>query len=130
MSNRRRPSVGNSYRRGYLKSRAWFARRDRWIRDELRRTGRLVCAGCGGEAARHDDLHHVDYSGVVQIAEGQWRAGEAHADLMLMHPACHELLHRLIERDVVLSRHRDRRTANELALERLRDVMKQLRRTP
>lgn len=129
MSNRRRSGVGNSYRRGYLRSRAWFARRDRWFRDERRKVGQLECAGCGGEAATHDDLHHVNYSGVVQIAPDQWRAGEAHEDLMVMHPACHELLHRLIERDPVLARHKNRRKANELALKQLHALMARWKRS-
>ncbi|MCR2811302.1 MULTISPECIES: hypothetical protein [unclassified Microbacterium] len=120
MSNRRRPGFLNLYRDGFLHSPVWFARRDRWFRDELA-TGRpLQCAACGQPAGKTQlELHHLDYAGMV-IDNGRWQAGEAHEDLVPMHPYCHELLHRLIDRDTVLSRHRTRRAASHLALERLR----------
>lgn len=53
-------------------------------------------------------LHHLDYQGVIR-SDGGWRASERHDDLVPLHPSCHESLHRLIERDTVLSRHRSRR---------------------
>ena len=45
---------------------------------------------------------------------------QRHGDLAALHPYCHELLHRLLERDTVLAKHRDRRTASLAAIERLR----------
>ncbi len=120
MTNRRHATANAAYRDGYLRSVVWFRRRDLWFtRQEQRRLG-LVCAGCGQAATRRLlELHHLDYARVT-CAAGRWRAGERHADLIAMHPRCHELLHRLIDRDRVLARHRDRRTATLLALARLR----------
>lgn len=116
MSNRRRPALANRYRTGYLTSPAWFARRDRWFRENSAAGGDLRCAGCRRPAPkRHLELHHVSYDGVVDNG-GSWQAREQHGDLIPMHPACHELLHRLIDRDPVLSRHRSRQRATELAL--------------
>ncbi len=120
MSNIRKPRRINSYRRGYLRSPAWFARRDQWFRDEQRRTGTVACAACLVDGtARTLELHHLDYSGVERTDAG-WRAQEAHSDLVAVHPYCHELLHRLLDRDRVLARHRDRRTASLSALLHLR----------
>ncbi|MFE7845275.1 hypothetical protein ACFUTX_08800 [Microbacterium sp. NPDC057407] len=121
MSNTRRPTTsGDSYRSGYLRSPVWFARRDRWFRAHARTGIPLVCQGCGHPApAAELELHHTDYHGVYKVG-GQWRARERHRDLMPLHPGCHELLHRLIDRDAILSRGRDRRTASTLALNRLR----------
>lgn len=120
MSNSRRPATtGRSYRTGYLKSPAWFARRDRWFRAHARTGIPLTCQACGHPATAAElELHHADYHGVYKVS-GQWRARERHRDLMPLHPGCHELLHRLIDRDAVLSRGRDRRTASALALRRL-----------
>lgn len=120
MSNRRKPNLTNRYRSDFLRSRAWFARRDRWFEHEARLRVPLACAGCGRSAVKEQlELHHLDYRG-VQLIEGTWRAWERHQDLVSMHPYCHELLHRLIDRDAVLGRYRSRRTANQLALTRLR----------
>jgi hypothetical protein len=120
MSNRRRPGLLNLYRGEFLHTKVWFARRDRWFREQ-HATGRaLECAGCGRpDDKRHLELHHLDYSGVI-LDRGKWRAVELHEDLVPMHPYCHELLHRLIDRDAVLSRNRTRRAATHHALARLR----------
>lgn len=115
MSNRRK-SHPNGYRTGYLRSPAWFARRTRWFTAHLDDHGHVTCAGCGIPAtARELELHHADYNGVTTHG-GRWVAGEADDDLIPLHPRCHELLHRLIERDPVLARHRTRRDATALAL--------------
>ncbi|MDL9978616.1 hypothetical protein [Microbacterium candidum] len=120
MTNRRRSGLRNSYRSEFLRSPAWFARRDRWFRKQQRLGRPLACAACGRAASKDQlELHHLDYRGVIR-ADGTWRAFERHADLVPLHPYCHELLHRLIDRDAVLARHRSRRDASSLALERLR----------
>ncbi|WP_243076406.1 hypothetical protein [Microbacterium sp. SS28] len=120
MSNSRKSGPGNRYRSGFLRSPAWFARRDRWFRKEQRLGRPLACVACGRlSRAEHLELHHLDYDG-VHFVDGSWRAFERHEDLVPLHPCCHELLHRLIDRDVVLSRHRSRRVASMLALDRLR----------
>lgn len=119
MSNHRKAGLGNAYRVDFLRSPAWFARRDRWFRKEARLGRALACAACERSATKdHLELHHTDYSG-VRFVEGSWRAFEPHVDLVPLHPYCHELLHRLIDRDVVLSRNRTRRAASAFALERL-----------
>lgn len=119
MSNRRRPGLMNLYRSEFLRSKAWFARRDRWFTDQTATGVPLACAGCGRPALKGElELHHVDYAG-VQLEDGRWRARERHDDLVAMHPYCHDLLHRLIDRDVVLSQHRTRRDATQQALAHL-----------
>ena len=120
MSNRRRPERINLYRTEYLRSTVWFARRDRWFSDHAATGLPLCCAGCGREATKRQlELHHLDYTG-MNVRAGVWEALEAHADLVPMHPYCHDLLHRLIDRDAVLAYHRTRRAASAHALERLR----------
>ena len=120
MSNRRRPGILNLYTTEFLHTRAWFARRDRWFTEELAGGNVLACAGCDRPADKSQlELHHLDYHGVI-LEGGRWQAREAHEDLVPMHPYCHELLHRLIDRDAVLSRNRTRRAASHLALDRLR----------
>jgi len=120
VSNGRKSGRGNRYRSGYLLSVEWFMRRDLWFQVEQRHRGALACAGCGRLAARRDlELHHIDYRGVVQRG-GRWLACESHDDLTALHPRCHELLHRLIDRDRVLRYHRSRQAATAIALRRLR----------
>lgn len=120
MSNRRKAPLASLYRSEYLRSRAWFARRHRWFARQRDLGIPLTCAGCGQPAGMSElELHHLDYRGVV-CTKGAFRALEAHEDLTPMHPYCHELLHRLIDRDAVLAQNRSRRTANDQALERLR----------
>lgn len=119
MSNRRKSATRNTYRSEFLRSPAWFARRERWFRKQERLGLTLVCAACQRtESKNHLELHHLDYTG-VQFVDGKWRAFEPHDDLVPLHPYCHDLLHRLIDRDVVLSRLRTRRAASTFALERL-----------
>lgn len=121
MSNRRRPSRGNTYRTGYLKSVAWFERRALWFRVEAEARGVVRCAVCAGiGTARGFELHHLDYVGVVEDSTG-WIAGECHGDLVAVHPGHHSLIHELIDRDRVLRTHRGRRAANLQAIARLRN---------
>lgn len=121
MSNRRKPLHAKAYRSSFLRSRAWFARRDAWFATLAMCARPLNCAGCGRRATKKElELHHLDYSGVGQTDDGRWVALEADRDLVPLHPYCHELLHRLIDRDPVLARHRARRAASEFALEVLR----------
>lgn len=116
MSNRRKPGIANAYRVEFLRSPAWFARRARWFRVEARHARGFRCAACGMPAARAQlELHHFDYAG-VRFADGSWRAFERHDDLVPLHPHCHDLLHRLIDRDRVLAYHRTRRAASVIAL--------------
>lgn len=115
MSNRRRTGLKNLYRDEFLRSRAWFARRERWFRAHTR-TGHVPCAACGVPGTRADlELHHLDYRG-VRIIRGQWQAWEDDGDLIALHPYCHDLLHRLIDRDIILATHRTRRQASAHAL--------------
>lgn len=122
MSNRRRPARGNTYRSGYLKSVVWFTRRTQWFRDEAVLTGGVVrCAICSGRGdTRSLELHHLDYTGVA-FQDGRWVAGEAHLDLVAMHPDHHRIVHELIDRDPVLRNHRTRREANRIAISKLRN---------
>jgi len=123
VSNRRRPTLFNLYRNEFLRSKAWFARRDRWFSHHATTGQPLTCAGCGRAATRSQlELHHLDYRG-VKMNDGQFRALEPDEDLVAMHPYCHDLLHRLIDRDAVLSRNRTRRAASHLALARLRQKL-------
>ena len=87
MSNTRRPaSTSRSYRTGYLKSPAWFARRDRWVRAHAHTGVPLTCRACGHSATAAElELHHTDYHGVHNEG-GQWRAREPHSDLVPLHP--------------------------------------------
>lgn len=120
MSNRRKTGVRNAYRAEFLRSPAWFARRARWFRKQERLRRPLVCAACEQLAATAElELHHLDYSG-VRFVGGSWQAFERHDDLVPLHPYCHDLLHRLIDRDRVLAFHRTRRVASVIALQRLR----------
>lgn len=124
MSNRRTPIHSNAYRSTFLRSRAWFARRDAWFAHAATEPHPLACVACGIQANKRDlELHHLDYAGVQQLADGRWLARESDGDLIPLHPYCHELLHRLIDRDAVLSTHRTRRVASELALDALRRTL-------
>jgi hypothetical protein len=116
VSNGRRPATGNRYRTGYLRSPAWFRRRDQWFAEQTARTEELRCFVCWQIAARRSlELHHLDY-GRVAFDRGRWRAGEEHEDLCAMHPGCHELVHRLNDTDAVLRRHRTRPIATVHAI--------------
>ncbi|WES65982.1 hypothetical protein P0L94_07885 [Microbacter sp. GSS18] len=120
MSNRRRGGLKPLYRDGFLASPAWHARRARWFRDHARTHTPLECAGCGHRATPDRlELHHLSYAGVT-VQAGEFKAFEKHTDLLPLHPYCHEALHRMIDRDEVLARHRTRRDATHQALQRLR----------
>ncbi|MCK3769390.1 HNH endonuclease [Microbacterium aerolatum] len=123
MSNTRRTGLKNLYRDEFLRSRAWFARRERWFRDHGR-AGRVPCAACGTVGSKSDlELHHIDYRG-VRIIRGEWQAWEDDDDLIALHPYCHELLHRLIDRDIILAKHRTRRQASAHALHALQQKLR------
>ena len=123
MSNRRRSAWGNSYRTGYLRSPAWFARRDRWFSETRALRIPLLCAACARPATPNElELHHLDYRGVIRTERG-WLSRERYDDLVALHPLCHDLLHRLIERDRVLGGMRGRRDASRIALSRLRQKL-------
>ncbi|GGD86697.1 hypothetical protein GCM10007269_31980 [Microbacterium murale] len=118
MTNTRRTGLKNLYREEFLRSPAWFARRDRWFRAHSA-NGTVPCAACGVMTPKAKlELHHRDYRG-VRIIQGTWQAWEDDADLVPLHRHCHELLHRLIDRDVVLALHRTRPDASDHALRML-----------
>jgi 5-methylcytosine-specific restriction protein A len=78
---------------------------------------------CGEEVPSASlELHHLDYQG-VSVVGNQWRAFERHDDLVPMHPSCHELVHRLIDRDTVLASQRTRREATAIAIMRVREAL-------
>lgn len=116
MSNARKSGLKAPYDQGFLRSRAWHARRARWFAEQQRRGIALACAACLDPGTPSTlELHHLDYAGVT-IRGGYFQAAEPHADLIPLHPYCHDLLHRLIDRDRVLTHHRTRRDATALAL--------------
>lgn len=116
MSNARKRGAGNRYRTGYLRSVAWFRRRDAWFAEQVARTGELRCVVCRTVASRRDlELHHLDYSRVTRCGV-RWSAREVHEDLCAMHPPCHELVHRILDADPVLRRHRTRPIATVHAI--------------
>jgi 5-methylcytosine-specific restriction enzyme A len=122
MTSRRGGPRSPHYRTGFLHSPAWRARRGRWFTREARYGRVLACAACMRPAASADlELHHLDYRGVT-YRDGSWRAFENHADLLPIHPYCHELLHRLLDRDRALA-NRNRRAASLQALARLRTAL-------
>jgi 5-methylcytosine-specific restriction protein A len=122
MSNRRSPGPSD-YRGGFLRSPAWFARRARWFRTHARTGTPPSCALCQIQGTSATlELHHLEYTGVT-LTGGRWRAMEAHIDLLPLHPACHDLVHRLIDRDTVLSRQRTRRDATLIAIARLQETL-------
>lgn len=124
MSNARRPAAGNSYRDGYLRSAAWFARRDRWFREEQARHGDIRCIITGATGTKNTlQLHHLDYTGVGQVA-GEWVAGEDHDDLVAVRPDAHEALHTLLDNNSVLRKQRTRKNANVEAIATLRRRIK------
>jgi len=116
VSNGRRSGRANTYRTGYLKSVAWFRRRNEWFDMELSLKGTLQCEVCEHRYKRAElQLHHLDYRG-AQRTEGAWIAAENHDELIALDAACHEALHRLIDRDLVLRWHRARPAATALAI--------------
>ncbi len=122
MSNRRGGPRSPHYRTGFLRSPAWRARRARWFARQTRHRDPLACVACTRPATPAElELHHLNYRGVI-YRDGSWRAFEQHADLLPIHPYCHELLHRLLDRDCALAT-RGRRSASLQALARLRAVL-------
>lgn len=117
MSNGRR---GNSYRKGFLRSPAWFTRRARCSRLAAAR-GPLVCTLCGLLAEPAElDLRHFDYRGVTRRTLSGWVEAEPDEHLTPIQRACHDAQHWLIDHDRVLRRRRFRRAASRLARARLR----------
>ncbi len=116
MSNARKSAVGNLYRSGYLRSVPWFRRRDQWFTEQEARTYELRCVVCGRAATRRQlELHHLDYTRVTLVG-ARWICGEIHEDLCAMHPACHGLVHRVLDSDPVLRGHRTRPVATVHAI--------------
>lgn len=116
MSNARKPGPRSRYRTGYLRSVPWFRRRDRWFTQQAARTGQLRCFVCWQPATRRQlELHHLNYGHVTRLGP-RWIAGEAHEELCAMHPPCHELVHRILDTDPVLRRHRTRPVATVQAI--------------
>jgi len=109
------------YVQGYLRSIAWFRRRDQWFADELSRRGVIRCIVCRKAGSRRVlELHHLDYTGVSQDARTEWIADERHEDLVAAHPRCHEWIHTLLDRDEAASAAVDRRAANLRVIRGLR----------
>lgn len=105
----------------YLRSISWYRRRDQWFEDEQQRTGGLECAVCMKPSRKRDlELHHLDYSGVVEKRQGGWIAGEKHEDLVGVHPRCHEWIHQALDDDAAAGAAMTRRVANERVISRLR----------
>lgn len=122
MSNAR--ARRRSYTHGYLQSVAWFRRRDRWFDEEQARVGVIRCAVCEVELNRRKaELHHVTYERLTKTASG-WHAGEEHEDLMAMHRACHEWVHRLMDSGTLFRDARNRLVATNLAIVRLRSKLR------
>lgn len=96
MSGLRRKRIDGGYRSGYLRSPAWWARRQRFLqgRAEIR-------CECLGESLteRTAHVHHVSYAGVRQRSDGSWVAEESDEDLMVLCAWCHERVHQLMDRD-------------------------------
>ncbi len=113
MSNRRGGPRSPRYRTGFLHSPGWRATR----------TGRLLACVARSRMATGVklELHHLNYRGVT-YDDGSWCAFEMHADLLQIHPFCHELLHRPIDRDRALAT-RSRRAGSLQALARLRAAL-------
>lgn len=118
---RRAPRRRKGYVQGYLKSMAWFRRRDQWFVDETARHGSVRCIVCrkSGRPGRLE-LHHLDYAGVTRNESGRWVAGERHEDLVAAHPRCHEWIHIQLDRDAAASAAVDRRAANVRVIRGLR----------
>jgi 5-methylcytosine-specific restriction protein A len=129
VSNARNPRAERRYRIGYLRSVAWFRRRDRWFAEQAHRTGALRCVVCWRAASRRDlELHHLNYRNVNRVGAG-WAARERHEDLCSMHPGCHELVHRILDTDTVLRSHRRRLVATVQAIEIARQRLTAIVRT-
>ncbi|EEZ90869.1 hypothetical protein HMPREF0578_1870 [Mobiluncus mulieris 28-1] len=81
-----------AYYAAYIKSRRWYARRERWEREAVEVAGgaQLSCLGCGAPwTARRGDLHHLTYNRI---------GNEAYDDLIPLCRGCHALLHSVMDR--------------------------------
>ena len=99
----------------YMRSPAWFRRRNRWVEEESARVAPspVFChGGCGRQwAVSRDDLHHCSYD----------RLGdEQHADLWAMCRSCHDQIHALMD-SAKSWRKLPLRLRNEQALAVIRD---------
>ncbi|MFT4188525.1 MAG: hypothetical protein QM621_08075 [Aeromicrobium sp.] len=98
--------------REYMASAAWWTRRRDWHAHHVTVTGSEPrCAGCLAEwSLDDDDLHHLDYT----------RLGdEAHADLIAVCRACHDVVHWLYDSSRAYRR-LGLRTASLTILQRIR----------
>lgn len=84
--------VWRAFYAGYIKSPAWFARRIKWVEEEIELGGgvKISClAGCGREwTLSRGDLHHCNYDRL---------GNEAHEDLWPLCRACHDDVHHLLD---------------------------------
>ena len=96
----------------YIRSAAWFRKREWWLEECRARYPRLQvqCYGCSRPWSLRDDLHHNSY---------EHFGSERFEDLWPLCRACHELLHAELE---PLRRWRGVRfaQANVMALRRVR----------
>lgn len=90
-----RPSYG-----AYLANRSWWGRRRRWFAAHASAEGTVECAVClRAMPERAFDLHHLDYSGVVDLGMGKWQSRERDEDLMALCRGHHDDLHALLDSD-------------------------------
>lgn len=123
---RKPAAASHDYRGGYLRSRSWFTRRRMWLAAEQIRKGKVVCAICDSPLTeRTAELHHFEYTGVTQSAEGQWRSQEKHEDLVAFCKSDHEALHRVLDRDAGWAMV-GRRAATDALIRKLRIRLAQL----
>lgn len=97
MSRKSVARTGNlAYRKGYSRSPAWFARRDRWFEDFQSQHGHqpgcYVCEMTKSELGSLD-LHHLSYEGIQRGQRNRWVANERHEDLVPLCRSCHDDLH-------------------------------------
>lgn len=129
MSNVRKAGAADAaYRRGYLASSAWKARRARWFRENPTRHRCAVCLLAADE--RELELHHLSYDGVQRNVDGtgvvRWAGWEPDAALLPMHPLCHSAVHRVIDADHVLGHLRSRREATRRAIDVVRARLRRI----
>ncbi len=114
---------GDQGYRAYLRSAAWRRRREAWIAGHVDEWATVPCAVCLIRlSAREVDLHHLDYSGVVELAGGRWEARERDDDLVAMCRLHHDELHQLLDRDRGWSL-MSRREASRQVIGRLRAAL-------
>ena len=96
----------------YRASAAWRLARIAWVEAEAEahNGAGIACVVCGRVwLARRDDLHHMTYARVGH---------EAHEDLVPVHRACHEAIHRAYKNP--RWHHIDRVVAMRIIITRLR----------